>query len=158
MAPTTPYSPDLEGADPIAAMRDTAAEVARLVASWSADDFERAYAPGKWTAREIFVHLVHAELALGTRARMALTTPHYVAQPFDQDKWMDVEAMTSGSAAAGAFVTLAAFNAAFYASLSDEQRQTALGHPEYGTLTVDWILYQQAGHQRHHLKQLTQME
>ena len=158
MPPTTPYSPDLEGDDPIEAMRQTAGAVAQLVASWSPGDFERSYAPGKWTARTILVHLLHSELALGTRARMALTTPQYVAQPFDQDGWMGVEPTTSGADAASAFVTLAAFNAAFYASLSDEQRQTPLAHPEYGTITVDWILYQQAGHQRHHLRQLEMLD
>lgn len=154
MPPVTPYSRDLDGRDPIAAMRETAGAVAQLVASWSPADFERSYAPGKWSARTILVHLLHSELALGTRARMALTTAQYVAQPFDQDAWMRVEAETTGADAAGAFVTLAAFNAAFYASLSDEQRQTPFAHPEYGTITVDWIIYQQAGHQRHHLEQL----
>ena len=32
-----------------------------------------------------------------------------------------------------------------------------LSHPEYGSLTVDWIIHQTAGHQIHHLKQLEQI-
>ena len=71
---------------------------------------------------------------------------------------MAVEAHTSGPDAAGALVTLAALNAAFYASLSEAQRATPFAHQEYGTLTVDWVLYQQAGHQRHHLKQLIMIQ
>ena len=39
-------------------------------------------------------------------------------------------------------------------SLSDADRAIALSHPEYGSLTVDWIVHQMAGHQIHHLKQL----
>ena len=51
-------------------------------------------------------------------------------------------------------VALASLNLALYASLSDADRATALTHDEYGPMTVNWIIYQQAGHQFHHLKQL----
>lgn len=154
MAPNTPYTPDLEGRDPVVAIRETVAAVAQLVASFSPEQFEQPYAPGKWSARQILVHLAHSELALGTRVRMALTTPNYVAQPFNQDRWLAREAGVSGSDAAGAFVALAAFNADFYETLTAADRQTAIAHPEYGSITIDWVIHQQAGHQVHHLRQL----
>jgi len=52
---------------------------------------------------------------------------------------------------------VAALNIALFASLSDADRQVALSHPEYGSLTVDWIIHQTAGHQIHHLKQLEEI-
>jgi hypothetical protein len=158
MAPATPYSVDLGDLDPIAAMRETAGRMRRLAASWTPARFEQSYAPGKWTARQIVTHLAQTELALGTRARMALATPGYVAQPFDQDVWMTREASLDARDAAAAFVALIAMNTALYASLSDSDRQTGLIHPEYGVLTVDWIIHQSAGHQIHHLKQLEQID
>jgi hypothetical protein len=154
MAPNTPYTPDLDGRDPVVAIRDTVAAIARLVASFTPRHFEQPYAPGKWTTRQILIHLAHSELALGTRVRMALTTPNYVAQPFNQDGWLSNEAGVPGPDAASAFVALAAFNADFYETLSDAERQTAVIHPEYGTISVDWVIHQQAGHQVHHLRQL----
>jgi hypothetical protein len=78
-----------------------------------------------WSARQILTHLAQTEIALSTRARMALTTPSDVAQSFDQDTWI--------------------------------ARATTLSHPEYGSLTVDGILHQMAGHQIHHLKQLEEI-
>ena len=60
----------------------------------------------------------------------------------------------SGAAALDAFLGIAAMNIALFASLSDADRAIALAHPEYGSLTVDWIIHQMAGHQIHHLKQL----
>jgi hypothetical protein len=45
-------------------------------------------------------------------------------------------------------------NVALFASLSTADRQMTLSHPEYGSLTVDWIIHQLAGHQIHHLLQL----
>ena len=166
MPPTTPYTADLAGREPLSAMRDTAARIRALVREWRPDQFERSYAPGKWDARQILTHLAQSEIALGYRARMALTSPGYTAQPFDQDVWMSIEAGGSdGSGGAGAgglsgadaldaFLGLAAMNIALFASLSDADRASTLAHPEYGSLTVDWIIHQMAGHQIHHLKQL----
>ena len=42
-------------------------------------------------------HLAQTELALGVRARMALATPTYTAQAFDQDAWIGRETRLSGA-------------------------------------------------------------
>ena len=55
------------------------------------------------------------------------------------------------------FVALATQNLALYATLTLADRETPLTHDEYGPMTVDWIIYQEAGHQVHHLKQLTSL-
>jgi hypothetical protein len=170
MPPTTPYTADLADREPISAMRETAARIRALVGDWRPDQFDRSYAPGKWDARQILTHLAQSEVALGYRARMAVTTPGYAAQSFDQDRWMAIEARGAGEAgraggtdqkgglsghdALDAFLGLAAMNIALFASLSDADRAASLSHPEYGSLTVDWIIHQMAGHQIHHLKQL----
>jgi DinB superfamily len=154
MAPTTPYSDDLSGREPVAAMRDASARIRALAGAWSPAEFERSYAPGKWTARQILTHLAQSEIALGARARMALTTPDYVAQSFDQDKWIAREAAMSGAAALDAFLGIGAMNCRLFETLSPSDRETTLSHPEYGSLTVDWIVHQMAGHQIHHLEQL----
>jgi hypothetical protein len=103
------------------------------------------------------MHLAQSELALGARARMALSTPNYTAQPFDQDVWMTREPALSGRDALETFMVLTRMNTALFASLAAADRATPLAHPEYGALTVDWIIHQMAGHQIHHLRQLEQI-
>jgi hypothetical protein len=154
MPPQTPYTNDLAGRDPIAALRETTSRIGAIAGAWSPDDFERAYAPGKWSARQVLIHLAQTELALGARARMALTTPNYSAQSFNQDAWIARDATLSGRAALDAFLALAAMNLAMFDTLTPAERETTLSHPEYGALSVDWILHQMAGHQIHHLRQL----
>jgi len=153
-APTTPYTPDLGDRDPLVAIAETSDRVRALTSGWPQERFERSYAPGKWSARQILTHLAQTELALGTRARMALSTPAYVAQPFDQDAWIGRESRISGPEAVDAFLALARMNGLLFKGLSATDRATPLMHPEYGSLTVDWIIHQMAGHQIHHLKQL----
>src|SRR5207248_292240 len=157
MPPQTPYTSDLDNRDPIVAMRQTAERIPALTGGWSRDAFERSYAPGKWSARLILTHLAQAELAFGNRVRMALSVPNYVAQPFDQDAWMARESRASGADAANALTALSRLNVVLFESLPPADRQTKLSHPEFGPLTVDWILHQMAGHQIHHLKQREQI-
>jgi hypothetical protein len=153
-APQTPYTAALGGRDPLAAIRETLEHIGVLTASWAPSDFERTYAPGKWRARQILTHLAQSELAFGTRARMALTEPGYAAQSFDQDRWMTREDRLNGRTAADAYLAAGRMNLAFFEGLSAADLAAPFTHPEFGTLTVNWILYQTAGHQMHHWKQL----
>jgi hypothetical protein len=156
-AANNPYAADLGGKDPITAMGETPGKILAIVSSWTAAQFERSYAPGKWSARQVLTHLAQTELALGSRARMAVTTPQYGAQAFDQDSWIALDSRLGGREALDAFVATARMNLAFFEGLSAAQRATTLTHPEYGTLTVDWILHQMAGHHINHLLQLQQI-
>ena len=157
MLPQTPYTKDLRDREPIGAIRDSEGRYRRLLAGWTPAQFERTYAPGKWTARQILIHLAQSELAFGTRARMALSTPNYAAQAFNQDEWMAKEQKLAGREALDALLALMTMNRTFFGGLSPADLATTLSHPEYGALTVDWILHQLAGHQIHHLAQLEQI-
>ena len=157
MRPVTPYSKDLGDREPIAAMRETAARLGALVERWSVEQLDRSHAPGKWTARQTLTHLAQCELMFGTRARMALATPTYVAQSMDQDAWMVRETGLSGRDALDALCAASRMNASLFATLSAADRAVTFSHPEYGALTVDWIIYQSAGHQLHHLAQIEQI-
>lgn len=129
-----------------------------LTRHWTTAQFERSYAPGKWTARQILIHLAQTEIGLGNRARMALTNPHYTAQPFDQDAWMARETTLSGQAAVEALTALNTMNQALFASLSPAERAIPFLHPDYGSLTVDWIVHLLANHLAHHLAHLEQID
>jgi DinB superfamily len=157
MPPPNPYGNDLAGREPLETMRDSVGRIRTLVGQWGPAQFERSYAPGKWTARQILIHLAQTEIALGNRARMALSTPGYVAQPFDQDQWIGRDGSLGAREALEAFGAMSAMNRTMFASLSAAERATTLSHPEYGALTVDWIIQQMAGHHIHHLKQLEQI-
>ncbi len=153
-----PYGKYLGSRDPIEAMSDTIARIESIASKWRDSEFSRSYAPGKWTAAEILVHLAQSELALGTRARMGLTAPNYTAQPFDQDRWMAKEAGTlSGPEALDAFLAIARMNLALFRSLSPADRATTMTHPEFGPISVDWVIRMMAGHQVNHLQQLEQI-
>lgn len=148
---TNPYHVDLGGRDPIVAMRATPERIQVIVARMTPEQLRRSYAPGKWTAAQLLVHLAQAELALTVRARMALTQPGYVAQPFDQDRWMEKEERSDGATALAAYLAMRQLNLQLFANLSATERAATFQHPEYGELTVQWLLEMIAGHELHHV-------
>ena len=154
MPVANPYAEDLGNRKPLDALGDTAERIRQLVTAWNDDAFEKSYAPGKWSARQILVHLAQTELALTTRARFALTQQGYAAQAFNQDDWMPIDDGADARTALAAYVSLRGLNLAMWKRLTKEQVDRAFSHPEYGDLTVGWIMAQMAGHDIHHLKQL----
>jgi hypothetical protein len=152
-----PYAADLGENSPMAAFADTPFRIKLLLDAWPDEWFERSYAPGKWTARQVLVHLAQTELALGTRLRYALTEDGYRAQSFSQDAWLPIDSRMDGRTALEVYTTLRRMNIMMFGALTDEQRARTFEHPEYGTLTVDWVLAQMAGHDLHHLMQFENM-
>src|SRR3977135_2663081 len=114
MPPTTPYTKQLGGREALASMRESAERIRSLTSGWSPQQFERTYAPGKWTARQILTHLAEADMVFGYRIRMALSTPVYVAQPFDQDAWIAQETRTTGAEAVAAYFGLRQMNLSLF--------------------------------------------
>ena len=152
--PQNPYAVALGNRDPYQALGDTPERIRAIVERWPAGRFERSYAPGKWSARLILLHLAQTELALGARVRYALSQEGYAAQSFSQDDWLPLDASIDGRTALDVYTTLRRLNAALFRALTPAQRDRAFQHPEYGALTVGWVAHQMAGHDLHHLLQI----
>jgi hypothetical protein len=156
MAQKNPYAKDLGSLDPLKALADTPKKIQTLTAKWPARRWEKSYAPGKWSARRILVHLAQTELALTTRVRFAASQDGYVAQPFDQDQWLTLDDGMDAATALAAYVALRRMNVMMFKGMTLKQRKRPFTHPEYGQLTSEWVAAQLAGH-IHHLKQLRQI-
>ncbi|HTI36356.1 MAG TPA: DinB family protein [Vicinamibacterales bacterium] len=149
-----PYAEALGTRDPLQALAETPEKIRRLVSEWSEKQWNASYEPGKWTGREILIHLAQTELALTTRVRFALSEENYRAQPFSQDAWMAHEAAADARTALDAYLALRRLNVLLFRNLSAEQRRRTFQHPEYGELSPEWVAAQLAGHDLHHLAQL----
>ena len=146
-----PYAADLGDMDVMRALADTPERLRSIAERLTPAQFARSYAPGKWTAAQLFVHLAQCEFTFGSRVRMALTQDGYVVQPFDQDAWLLRESGTDGRIAFWAYYAMRHLNLQLFATLSPEDRRRACHHPERGPMIVEWILESLAGHERHHL-------
>jgi len=158
MPQKNPYADDLGTLDPLKALAETPRKIKTLTVKWPKARWAQSYAPGKWSARQILVHLAQAELALTTRVRFAASQEGYTAQPFNQDAWLALDDHADAATAVDAYLALRRFNLAMFKGMTPKQRKAEFTHPEYGTLTPEWVAAQLAGHDIHHLKQLKQIK
>lgn len=151
----TPYSEYVKGQDPLDVLRSTFDGYCQVFARNSADDWATPWAPGKWTAHQIIVHVTQWELIFSTRLRLALARPGYVVQPTEQDELLNVEAPAVDTAtASGAFEAVRRMNIGLVAALTPVQRATKVTHPERGEIDIEDLIVTLAGHGAHHLNQL----
>jgi len=149
-----PYADALGSRDALEALADTPQKIRSLIEKWPADRWEKSYAPGKWSARLVVIHLAQMEIGLPIRVRFGVAQDGYVAQPLDQDAWLAVDEHADGPTALDAYLALRRLNVAMFKGLSPAQRARTFKHPQYGDLNADWVAGQLAGHDIHHLKQL----
>jgi uncharacterized damage-inducible protein DinB len=149
-----PYGPDLGDREPLDALEFVPRDVQELLGRAGPEVYERPLGAGKWTVGQVLLHLAQTELAFGMRFRLALSTPSYVVQPFDQDAWLAREPETDGREALGAWLALRRMNLALFRSFSAEERARTFHHPERGDLTIWDYVETLAGHDVHHLVQL----
>lgn len=152
--PTNPYAADLAGRDPLASLAEGLETIEAVTARFDAAAWGRPYGPGKWTGRQLLVHLAQMEEFFGTRVRMALTVANFVVQPIEQDGLVTLAAAVSGPAALASFLAQRRVHLELFASFTPEQWGTAFQHPERGTMTVRDLVEYLAGHDWRHVPHL----
>jgi len=149
-----PYADFVGSEDPLSLLATTPDRIAELVRTWDAARWSRTYAPGKWTAAQIVLHLAHDEIGWCNRVRLALADDGYRVLPYDGARWVDVEPASDPRAALEAYRALRRLNLMLYRRISLERRARPFPHPEMGEISIDWILGTLAGHDLHHLRHL----
>ena len=130
MPAANPYGEALGARRPLDALAETPNVIRQVVDRWTDAEFDRTYAPGKWSFRKILVHLAQTEMALTARARFALSQDGYQAQAFSQDDWMTIDNQADARTALDAYVALRQFNLAMWRALTPEQIDRPFTHPE----------------------------
>jgi len=150
-----PYASFLGNRDPLEVISATPTRLTEHVKSLGRSGMERSYAPGKWPARLILCHLADTELAFAFRLRQALTEPHHVIQPFDQDAWARAysSADFTAEAALDTFTAVRKWNLNLLKNVSPEVFAKPVSHPERGQMTFRILVETMAGHDLNHLSQ-----
>ena len=132
-------------------MREAPDALERLLSGLPAERETFAYAPGKWTCREVLGHVIDAERLFSYRVLHTARGDRAALPGMDQDEW--AAASNSGERSVAdlldEFRGLRAANAALFASFDEEtlsRRGTASGFE----FTVRALIHIIAGHELHH--------
>ena len=151
------YIENVPGGDPLHALERQVEEALQLLASLPEERGGFRYAPGKWSLKEVFGHVIDTERIFTTRCLAFARGEEQALPGFDQD----------------AYVARAGFDRRSLASLGEELRAVrsasltlfrSLGEEEWSRtgvacgnrLTVRVFPWLAAGHERHHLQVLRQ--
>ncbi len=149
-----PYASYLGSQNPVTVLSTTSSRLQQIAKSLGETRIAAPLAPGKWSPREVFIHLADCELAFGFRYRQALAEDNHVVQPFDQDGWAKTYAAYGAQQALETFSALRNWNLALIRSLTPEQMSKPVMHPERGQETVQGLIEINAGHDINHLQRL----
>ena len=127
----------------------------RLLSGLSDEQAMHRYADGKWSVKEVALHLADAERVFGYRALSFSRADEGPLPGFDENSWAP-ESHADGRRihdSAGELTSARQANLRFFAGVDEEQwlrRGSASGNP-FSVRALAWII---AGHQAHHIRVL----
>jgi len=140
------------GAEPLAQLRQQAADMHRELARLTESQALMRYAPGKWTPKEVLVHITDAERIFTYRALRFARADAQELPGFDENDFAaNSEANDRPlSDLLTEYHAVRAATLAFFGGLNGGQLDRA-GRANGGPVTVRSLLYIMAGHEQHHI-------
>jgi hypothetical protein len=157
MSFSNPYENLVRDRDLVSTFDETATAIPDSVRGWTNEQLAWTYAPGKWSAHRILLHMLHVEMIDGVRLRMARTDPSYVVQSFVPEAWMKTEPLADGSIVIAAWSALRVVNLALWREVRPDEWDRPFKHPASGDMTLRNLAQIWSGHDLHHLAQLRQI-
>lgn len=132
------------------------ADLRRVVAGLTDAQLDTPYRPEGWTVRQVVHHLADAHAIIATRVRTALTEDNPPVKMWDEVPWAelpDARAMPIDVSLAMVDAVQARLTYLLKALTPDQFARTSR-HPEWGTITVDYLVDLGVWHGKHHTAQI----
>lgn len=142
-----------DNGDPISQIAENGRELARLIRSLPEEKYSYRYAEGKWSLKEVLVHIIDTERNFNYRAMRFARNDKTPLPAFDQDAYVaesNAEERTMEDIL-GEYEAVKGATLALFRSFTDDmfyRNGTASGH----NVTVRALAYMIAGHELHHIK------
>lgn len=142
--------------DALLQLFDRAVELLTDDVAVTGEAWDRSYAPGKWTARQIFFHTADAGTMMWWRFCKATAEPGTHVELMDQDAWVArlVNADRPTDSAFALLLGALDFVRFGVETMPDAQLDGTVIHPERGAITAWQIAEGFARHTIHHLEQV----
>lgn len=120
------------------------------------EDWPKRYAPGKWTVRQILVHLADVELVHLWRYSRALAEPGSTVYAFDHDGWVIALRYDERplEVCRDMFAAIRSQIVHYVRTMPESTFEHTVNHSENGPTPVSRILNYLRYHTEHHLEQI----
>jgi uncharacterized damage-inducible protein DinB len=142
----------------IQVLSDLPATFAAAVADLTEEQLDTPYRPGGWTIRQTAHHVPDSHLNAYIRFKWTLTEDEPTIKAYHEDRWAML-----GDSRGPVDVSLRLLSSvherwtALLETMTDDDYQRKLHHPESGEWTLDMMLGLYAWHSRHHTAHITSL-
>jgi hypothetical protein len=145
------YVSQVQETNVLLALEDQLAVLENLRAEISEEKGAHAYAPGKWTVKELLGHLIDGERIFAYRALRIARADQTPLEGYDQDPYIENADFNSASVSdlVEELLLLRRANVLFFKNLSREAWQR-VGTANDDEVSVRALAYIMVGHIRHH--------
>jgi hypothetical protein len=111
------------------------------------------YRDGGWTARQVVHHVADSHMNAYTRIKLALTEQSPALKTYEEQLWAEMPDAKSSDPelSLGILVGVHRRLTILLESLTPDQFDRSTTHPQWGNITVDFLVQLYAWHSRHHL-------
>jgi hypothetical protein len=137
----------------------TPQRVRSAIAGLKPDQLETPYRDAGWTVRQVVHHLPDSHINSYVRFKLALTENEPTIKTYDESRWAELADAKSGPVEASLDL-LAGLHERWVIllrSLSAEDTQKRLNHPELGVVSIDKYIALYAWHGAHHVAHITSL-
>ncbi len=138
--------------DPVKGLRNSKKKLIKLISNLSKKQLNFRYAEGKWTIKEMLVHLIDAERIFTYRALRFARNDDTALPGFDENKFVPVSKAVDRKIKS----ILREYNAVRNATIAlyenmDEEMIMRKGTASEKTMSVRALMYVSLGHEIHHM-------
>jgi DinB superfamily len=140
----------------VAAIGALPTELRGALAAIPDDRLDTPYRDGGWTGRQVVHHVADSHINAYIRFRLALTERGPAVKPYEESVWAELlDARTEPpEVSVGILEGLHRRLHVLLTSLGPDEFARTATHPDFGPITVDWLLQMYAWHGRHHVGHL----
>ena len=147
------YVRQVESDDFLQVLKDEQTATTAFLQNLTLDQWDYAYAPDKWTIKEVFIHLIDTERIFAYRALCIARNDKTPLPGFEQDDYIPFAnaATRSPESIIAEYNTVRAASIELFQSFDEAALQrigTASDH-SISTLAIGFII---AGHEQHHMR------
>lgn len=126
--------------------------ISRIVKGMTPTQLETPYRPGGWTGAQVVHHMADSHANAYIRTRFALVEDNFTVKSYDENVWAQLIDAKSADVAPSVSMLqgLHARWVTLLRTLTPEQFQRPLLHPERGPMTIHNLIQLYAWHGRHH--------
>jgi DinB superfamily len=129
------------------------ATVKQAIAALPPGGLDTTYRDGGWTARQVVHHLADSHLNAFTRIKLALTEDAPAIKTYEEQLWAELPDGKTPDPAPSIAILEGVHNrlTTVLESLTPDQFARTATHPQWGPITVDFLVQMYAWHCRHHV-------